>query len=94
MEVKEAIQKAFEYAKDYEQFLAPGKGLSALRLEEVDYNDKDDEWRITLGFDTGQVRKRASGAPLLPETITQTEREFRTFVLYGQTGEMKKLERG
>lgn len=94
MHVKDAIKTAFDYAKEYEEFLSPERGLTSLRLEEVEYNDSGNEWKITLGFNTGATRRRASGATLMQETITEPEREFRTFVLNDTTGEIKKIERG
>jgi hypothetical protein len=64
LEAKTAIRKAFDYAHAYEDFLAPGQGLKALRLEEVGFDDAQRSWRVTLGFDTGRTRRKAAGAPL------------------------------
>lgn len=94
LQVKEAIRRAFDYAHEYEEFLSPQHGLKDLRLEEVDYNDASGVWRVTLGFDTGKKRRRTSGAPMFPETTYEDEREFRTFVIANDTGDIQKIERG
>ncbi|MBV8567892.1 MAG: hypothetical protein JO366_04220 [Methylobacteriaceae bacterium] len=46
MDVKEAIS----LAKGYVQDIFSDENISNLGLEEVEFDDNDREWRITLGF--------------------------------------------
>ena len=46
MEVKEAVKFAKEYIAD----LYDGEGISNIGLEEVDFDDKEKEWAVTIGF--------------------------------------------
>ena len=46
LEVKQAVARAFQYAKE----LLSDQQPTNLQLEEVEYSN-DDKWRITLGFD-------------------------------------------
>ncbi len=46
MDVKEAVDRAKKFVSE----LFENEGLVNLGLEEVDYDDARDQWRITLGF--------------------------------------------
>jgi hypothetical protein len=46
MNVKEAVQTAKQYTAD----LLADEGLSNLGLEEVEWNERDESWRVTVGF--------------------------------------------
>lgn len=90
---KEAISRAFDVAREYENFLAPEKGLKNLRLEAVELSSDEQEWHITLGFDTGKVRttQTAGNLAMVPQTTREEEREFKTIIL-DQLGHFKKIE--
>jgi hypothetical protein len=49
VDVKSAVQLAFEYLKSFQDFM--GSQLENLRLEEVELSDNEPFWLITLGFD-------------------------------------------
>lgn len=46
IDVKAAVQKAKAYLAD----LFEGEGITHVGLEEVEYDAKSNEWRITVGF--------------------------------------------
>ncbi len=46
MDVREAAQVAKEYLID----LFDGEGISHVGLEEVEFDDTSNEWKITIGF--------------------------------------------
>lgn len=71
LSVKKAINKAFEYAKEFYD----AKGTPNLKLEGVEtLEEKDkDHWLITLGYDTTEFIYHKSGYPL----FLNTEKEKR-----------------
>ncbi len=93
LNAKEAIRRAFDVAKEYEDFLAPEKGFKNLRLEAVEFTETPHEWHITLGFDTGKMKAtQTSGiSGVLPQTTREEERDFKTIVL-DNDGNFKKIE--
>jgi len=93
LSAKEAVSKAFEVAKEYEDFLAPEKGFKNLRLEAVEFTPTPHEWHITVGFDTGKMKAtQTSGiGSVIPQTTREEEREFKTIVL-DNDGNFKKIE--
>lgn len=93
LNAKEAIRRAFDVAKEYEDFLSPEKGFKNLRLEAVEFTETPHEWHITIGFDTGKMKAtQTSGiASVLPQTTREEEREFKTVVL-DNDGNFKKIE--
>lgn len=46
MDVKQAVRAAKEYVSD----ILSEEGLTNLGLEEVQFNDNDNTWEVTLGF--------------------------------------------
>jgi hypothetical protein len=44
------VKQAVSVAKEYVGNLFADEGLNNLGLEEVDYDDTNEQWRITLGF--------------------------------------------
>lgn len=62
MDVKEAVRRA----KDYAAELFSAEGMTHLGLEEVEYDDARDQWRVTVGFsrawDHGGVSAMLGGA--------------------------------
>jgi hypothetical protein len=46
MDVKEAVRAA----KQYVQEVFADEGISDVGLEEVEFNDQAEEWRVTIGF--------------------------------------------
>ncbi len=69
MDVKEAVGCAKAYVND----LFGSEGIANLGLEELEYDDAREQWRITLGFSRGWDRD-----PQL-STFLQTSRLPRTY---------------
>ena len=46
MDVKQAVQKAKEYLAD----LYEGEEVEFVGLEEVEFDEEADQWKVTIGF--------------------------------------------
>ncbi len=92
LSVKEAINKAFEYAKEFYD----AKGTPNLKLEGVEtLEEKDKEhWLITLGYDTSEFIYRESGYSLFPNVEKEKKREYKNFLINKENGELIWMKRG
>jgi len=62
-------------------------------LEEVEYDDKDDAWLVTLGYDSRGLIKRKSGlSPLEIDEEEEVKRRYKLFKIKGQTGELISMK--
>lgn len=87
IDVKDAVQSAKNAAKD---FLAEDVVLDDLLLEEVELNDTENTWLITLGFNVlNKNAMRGIGAAL---TGTQYIRKYKTFSIDAETGKVKAMK--
>lgn len=87
IEVKDAVQYAKTAAKD---FLAEDVTLDDLLLEEVEFNDSENTWLITLGFDViNKNAMRGIGAALAG---VQYIRKYKTFIIDAETGKVKAMK--
>lgn len=53
MDAKQAVQQAREYLED----LFDGEDIFEIGLEEVEFDDTQNEWKITLGFSRSWDRR-------------------------------------
>ncbi|WP_201596324.1 hypothetical protein [Psychrobacter vallis] len=95
IEVTEAVKLARQFAAD----LFEGENIKNLGLEEVVFEESDNEWRITLGYDSHRV-KTIETAPssysalsaLAPSNIKkETLREYKTFRIGVENGDFKGM---
>lgn len=87
IEVRDAVQVAKAAAKD---FLAEDVVLNDLLLEEVELNDAEGTWSITLGFDVpNRNAMRGLGAAL---GANQYIRKYKTFNIDAGTGKVKSMK--
>ena len=89
---KAAVDAAFGHFKE----LFGTAHTSHVLLEGLEYFDRDDEWRVVIGFDSG--RHKDTGGPLLavgigPKTI-EPIREFRTIYLDARDGSFRRMDNG
>ena len=68
MDVKEAV----ELAKKHIANLFSNEGITNLGLEEVEYDDARDQWRITLGFSRAWDQQGFVVTALGPAAIKRT----------------------
>lgn len=89
MDVKEAVRTAKHWVLDVMDDEHPEN----LGLEEVDYNDEKQQWRITLGFSRpwnspgGPLANTILGAP------APWKRAYRTIIVDDRNGEVKGMQR-
>ena len=87
---KQAVARGFE---EFES-LFEGNRLKYVLLEGLFYDDTTDEWRVTIGFDTGRTKE--SGGPFaaagLGGKTSEPIREFRTIYLRGDDGSFVRLD--
>lgn len=95
IEVTEAVKLARQFAAD----LFAGEDIKNLGLEEVVFEESDNEWRITLGYDSHRV-KTTKTAPspysavsaIIPSNIEkETLREYKTFRIGADDGSFKGM---
>lgn len=87
IDVKQAVQRAFEHARA----LYEPQELQNLRLEAIEYYDREGEWKITVGFDTGSSIRKKTGMDLFPETTYEPQRVYKEFYIDEENGDMKKM---
>jgi hypothetical protein len=92
IDVKEAIRKAKAIVADFME----GETYSQLGLEEVKYDDRADQWVITLGINRPwNVEKESRGSNAIygfPTTVSRQLRTYKKVMLKGKTGEFVSME--
>jgi hypothetical protein len=92
VDVKEAIRRAKTQVAD----LLEGEAHSQLGLEEVKFDDRNNEWVITLGLNRPwNVEKQSGGGALFGAPSSTTSRQLRTYKkvhIDGRTGEFVSME--
>jgi hypothetical protein len=68
MDVKEAVDLAKKHLAD----LFSKEGIINLGLEEVEYDDALEQWRVTLGFSRAWDHQGTLSAVLIPPGLTRT----------------------
>ena len=84
MNVKEAARTAKEYLVD----LFDGEGIMDVGLEEVEFDDASEDWKITIGFSRPWDRRVTLGPAFGPE-----ERPARSYkvVCMDELGRLKSV---
>jgi hypothetical protein len=93
IDVKEAIRKAKTQVGE----LLEGEAYQALGLEEVKYNERENEWLITLGLNRPwdiekQLQTGSSLYGSIPTTTTRQVRTFKKIRIDGRTGAFISME--
>ena len=87
LDLKDAIKKAFEF---FEQ-IYEGQKLPNKLLEEIEYDDSDDVWKIVIGFDSERITTKTEGLALFPSTVQEKERKYKQIRLKGKDGSFVKM---
>lgn len=97
IEVTEAVKLARQFAAD----LFEDENIKNLGLEEVVFEESDNEWRITLGYDSHRVRTTEkstnqyfqAAAIFAPASDVTKEniREYKTFRIGAEEGNFKGM---
>lgn len=89
--IKEAVQKAREYADD----LYDGEQIKNLLLEEAVFDEEEKNWLITLGYDSSRVKREVpSGlaSALTSMSKEETLREYKVFSINGESGNLISMK--
>lgn len=88
LEPREAVQKAMQYVKD----LIGQDNMPNLLLEELEYDEANNTWKIVVGYDSHLQTQRRSGNALTGGTVeTEKKREYKLIEISGDTGEFKSI---
>ena len=77
MDVKEAIAAAKQYVESI--YASGGEAISNLGLEEVEYDEADERWRITLAFSRPWNTPRTRAAEVLESLGAAPAAQKRSF---------------
>src|SRR5438067_1615220 len=89
------LKQAIRVAKAQVADMLEGESYSQLGLEEVKYDDRNDEWLITLGLNhPWNIEKEARGSIAygLPTSITRQLRSYKKIRIDGKTGRFISME--
>jgi hypothetical protein len=86
MDVKEAVRSAKRWVLEVMDDEHPAN----LGLEEVEYNDKEQLWRITLGFSRAWNSNRGALAGMSSEPLQK--RAYRTILVDDRNGEVRGMQ--
>jgi len=78
----------------FDQFYE-GQRVENVLLEELDYDESEEAWRVTIGFDIGrnEIRQPNQNAlALFAEQKITPVREARRFVIFDATGGLDRME--
>jgi len=91
IEVKEAVQKAFDYAKSLLEYEVFSRGNVA--LEEVEKDSSSGNWLVTIGYDSpSQVRKETYQFHIKTGEEYRTERVYKIFCISAQDGSLISMK--
>ena len=92
LELKEAIKQSFHYL---DEMLYEGEPLPNKLLEEIEYDDEKDIWKVVIGFDTDKVITTQVAIPYFAMSGTPTEkkkeRKYKQIQLRGSDGKFVKM---
>jgi hypothetical protein len=91
--VKEAVQKAREYAKEVYE----GEHVKNLLLEEAVLDDSQTQWWITIGYDSSRIVREKPVIEGLAMAFNssvkeETLRDYKTFMIDAENGEFKGMK--
>ncbi len=87
LELKDAIKKAFEHF----ELIYEGEEIPNKLLEEIEYDDSDDIWKVVIGFDSNRIFTRTEGAAMFGSMVREKERKFKQIRLKGEDGSFVKM---
>ncbi|WP_394691225.1 hypothetical protein [Hoeflea sp.] len=91
MEVKDAVKLAKSYIAD----IFMDENISHIGLEEVEYDESDDVWRVTIGFQRSWKKSLTGLSPTLSElyaTPRMTDRWYKILEISAETGRVLSMK--
>ncbi|MBN3873626.1 hypothetical protein [Nostoc sp. JL33] len=94
IDVKIAVNAAYEYIKAIQDLVDSSIGLGPLRLEEVELSEDKSFWLITLGFDIPKKppKSRLEDSTSLASTPVLYERGYKLFKVNSETGKVEAMK--
>lgn len=90
IESKKAVEVAMKYAKDH----IGEDNLPHLLLEDLEYDDGNNVWKVVIGYDS-HIQTKKVGNPLMgiaATTETEKKREYKSLEIDGETGLCKRMK--
>lgn len=88
LDLKNAIKKAFEHF----ELIYEGNKLPNKLLEEIEYDNEDDIWKVVIGFDSDRVTTKTDGPAMFASTtVKEKERKYKQIRLKGKDGSFVKM---
>ncbi|WP_446008981.1 hypothetical protein [Candidatus Electrothrix sp.] len=86
--LKDAIKKAFELF----EVIYEGEKLPNRLLEEIEYDDSSDSWKVVIGFDSNHIIKKTEANAITGGTsIEERKRKYKQIRLKGGDGSFVKM---
>lgn len=86
--VKEAVQLALRILQE----LYPGQTLRDLRLEEVELDDRNDQWLVTFGFTVFDAKPESPLFGAVLSQLSEARRDYKTIALNASTGVLVSMK--
>ncbi len=91
LELKDAIKKAFEHF----ELIYEGHKLPNILLEEVEYDDSSDVWKVVIGFDSLSKTTTTQGHAVSmfgqASTFEENKRKYKQIRMKAQDGSFLKM---
>jgi hypothetical protein len=93
LDLKDAIKKSFQYL----ELMYEGQELPNKLLEEIEYDDSSDIWKVVIGFDSNRITTTTEGSDMFravlgsTSTIKKNERNYKQIRLKGTDGSFIKM---
>ena len=88
IDMKTAVRAARQFANE----LFDGEALPNLALEEIEFDESNHQWQVTLGFDSPhRIRRKTTGPALFPTTEEEVKREYKQFNIDADNGHLVSM---
>ncbi|WP_162783495.1 hypothetical protein [Devosia naphthalenivorans] len=87
MQIKDAISTAKNYVRD---IMADEEPIN-IGLEEIEFNENNNEWEVTIGFSRPWNSVRNAMSTITGESAPK--RAYRVFFIKDDTGEVRAMKR-
>ena len=88
IDIKSAVQSARQHALG----LFEPEALPNLALEEITFDELQNQWLVTLGFDSPhQIKRKTNGPSLFPTIEEEVQREYKQFHIDATDGHLVSM---
>lgn len=90
IDVNKAIKLGFEYVKDF--YDNQNQNIPNLLLEEVELDEYQSQWLITIGFDFIRKKTATDTLSFFPKTIIEKERVYKVVRIDANDGKFISMK--